>query len=197
MNPWCGPFYIHRQGISRFAQFACVFLTLKYFVPSNRKHKFSPRPRPRAIVQTIYRLTSGGWLVGSWQKVLLFLTRNFFLPRTHVLVQILVNFGGQNWREIKRGCEENCDKKVNRKAPRQFSQISGWISVGRENNYLESYIPMSSKTQSKQRGKIQPLKNVELSEYQKISNLHVQTAGMSSVCRSTMRPGRRSAMRQT
>ena len=33
---------------------------------------------------------------------------------------------------------------------------------------LESYVPMSSKTQSKQRGKIQSLKTVEVSEYQKI-----------------------------
>jgi len=41
-NPWCGPFHIKRQGISRFAQFASVFLILKYFVPPNRKiHKFS------------------------------------------------------------------------------------------------------------------------------------------------------------
>ena len=44
-NPWCGPFHIKRQGISRFAQFASVFLIFKYFVPPNRKHKFSPRPR--------------------------------------------------------------------------------------------------------------------------------------------------------
>jgi len=32
---------------------------------------------------------------------------------------------------------------------------------------LKSYVPMSSKTQIQQRGKIQPLKTVELSEYQK------------------------------
>ena len=39
-NLLCGPFHINCQGISRFAQFASVFLTFKYFVPPNRKHKF-------------------------------------------------------------------------------------------------------------------------------------------------------------
>ena len=34
-NPWCGPFHINRQGISRFAQYASVFLIFKYFVPPN------------------------------------------------------------------------------------------------------------------------------------------------------------------
>ena len=31
-NPWCGPFHIKRQGISRFARFASVFLFFTYFV---------------------------------------------------------------------------------------------------------------------------------------------------------------------
>jgi len=33
---------------------------------------------------------------------------------------------------------------------------------------LKSYVPMSSRTQIQQREKLQPLKTVELSEYQKI-----------------------------
>ena len=40
-NPLCGPFHIHGQGVSRFANFASVFLTFKHFVPQNRKHKSS------------------------------------------------------------------------------------------------------------------------------------------------------------
>ena len=35
----------------------------------------------RAIVKFVYRHSSGGWLVGSWRKVLLFLTRNFSYRR--------------------------------------------------------------------------------------------------------------------
>jgi len=48
------------------------------------------------------------------------------------------------------------------------------------NNSFESYAPMSSKTQNKQRGKIQPLKTVELSEFQLWSNLHVRSPGLSA-----------------
>ena len=40
---FCGPFHSNRQGISRFTLIVSVFLTFKYFVPPNRKHKFLAR----------------------------------------------------------------------------------------------------------------------------------------------------------
>ena len=113
--------------------------------------------------------TSWGWMVGSWQKVLLFLIRIFLYRGPHFPIQTLVNFcGGGNWREIKRDLRRIVDEMVYRKVQQQFSQISGWISVGRENNLSQVIFPMSSRTQIQQRGKIQPLKTVELSEYEKI-----------------------------
>jgi len=45
-------------------------------------------------------------------------------------------FGGK----LKGNVRRIVDEMVHRKAQRQFSQISGWISVGRKNNCLESYV---------------------------------------------------------
>ena len=59
---------------------------------------------------------------------------------------------------MRRSTERHSD---NFRRSRVESQSDGKIIC------LESYVTMSSKTQSKQRGKIQAHKTVELSEYQK------------------------------
>jgi len=123
---------------------------------------------PRGIVEFFYRHTSGGWFVGSWRKVLLFLARKFSYRGPMFWYKLQSTLAGKNiGGKLKGDARRHVDEKVYRKAQGQISQISGWISVGRENNCLESYVLMSSKTQSEQRGKIQPLKTVELAEYQK------------------------------
>ena len=56
-------------------------------------------------------------LVG-WEmaKGITFPYKIFFVPRTHFLVQILVNFGGNLfWREIERDVRRIVDEKVYRK----------------------------------------------------------------------------------
>jgi len=70
------------------------------------------------------------------------------------------------WREIKRDVRRMRRHRERRsdnfRRSQDESQSDGKIIC------LESYVPMSSKTQSKQRGTIQPFKTVAISEYQKI-----------------------------
>jgi len=135
---------------------------------SKRRRTSKDKIEARVTVEFFYRHTWGGWLNKRRRKVLLFLIKTFC---------IVDPFPGTNFRQLwpkyflwweilNRDVSRIVEEMAYRKAQRQFSQISGWISVGRKIICLESYVPMSSKTQSKQRGKIQPLKTVELSEYQ-------------------------------
>ena len=134
-----------------------------------------------------------------------FLYKKILVPRTHVLVQILVNFGGNFFftGKLKVGCEPKnlvnfggnflfpgklkqdvrriLDDEVYRKAQRQFSKISGWISVGRENNWLESYVlcPQRLKVNKGEKyNHSRPLNYQNINK--KNSNLHVQTPGLSA-----------------
>jgi len=118
----------------------------------------------------MFLLTYIGVLV-SWElaKGTTFPYKNSFVPRTHFLVQILDNSSenflvrklegrwGGLW--MRMYTERHSD---NFRRSQDESQSDGKIIC------LKSYVPMSSKTQIQQRGKIQPLKTVELSEYQKI-----------------------------
>ena len=75
-------------------------------------------------------------------------------------------FKGELWMRIKKATQ-----KVYRKAQRKNLQISAWISVGLENNCLESYVPVSFKTQSKQSGK-----------YNHSRPLHASTQAAARTC---------------
>jgi len=111
----------------------------------------------------------GGLVVWELAKGTTFLYKKIFVPRTHFPIQILVNFGvGKIWRGIKRYVRRIVDEKDIERLSDNFrrshdeSQSDGKIIC------LKSYVSMSSKTQIQERGKTQPLKTVELSEYQKI-----------------------------
>jgi len=79
---------------------------------SNYKTSFVVGPQPTHIhvglSLRIYIQTYIRGLVG-WElaKGTSFPFKKFFAPRTHFLVQILVNFG-ENFCRQKRGCDENC-----------------------------------------------------------------------------------------
>ena len=136
-----------------------------------------------AIVKKFYRPTSGVWLVGNWRTVLLFLIAFFRtadpFPGTN-FSQLWREFF--SWRELKKGdVRRIVDEKVYRKAQRQFSQISGWISGGRENSCLESYVPCPRRRKVNKGEKYihsRPLNYQNIKDL--LSNLHVQTPGMSS-----------------
>jgi len=98
--------------------------------------------RWRGTLEFFWRRTSGGWLVGSWRKVRLFLTI-FFCTMDPCST---TNFS-QLWREFFLAGNSNWDvrrivwiRRYKEKRSEILSQISGWISVGRENNCLESHV---------------------------------------------------------
>jgi len=93
-----------------------------------------------------------------------------FVPQTFFLVQILLGFGGKKdfSGKIKEKRGQFGDKKEYRYTQSQFSQVSGLISVGWENDMFGVICDnVPKKTHSKQKEQNQPPQTVELSDYQK------------------------------
>jgi len=81
---------------------------------------------PRGIVEFFYRHTSGGWFVGSWRKVLLFLARKFSYRGPMSWYKLQSTLAGKNiGGKLKGDARRHVDEKVYRKAQGQISQISG------------------------------------------------------------------------
>ena len=168
------------------AEHVCV-VKCKYFVSqkpnwfNNKRHlysilltfmfkftvRFSSRGKVKKLIWQTYMVGLVGWEMAKGNT---YLYNFFFVTQTHFLVQILVNFGGNFFMAGNRqGYKEDCGWEGIQKGvatifsrPQNESQSDGKIIC------LKSYLPMSSKTQIQQRGKILTLKTFELSEYQKI-----------------------------
>ena len=98
-----------------------------------------------------------------------FLYKNFFVPRPHFPIQALVNFGGEKIGGKLKGMWRGLWMRwYTERRSDSFCRSQDESQSDRKIICLKSYVPMSSRTQIQQKGKMQSLKTVEFSEYQKI-----------------------------